>query len=138
MKYALLLPVSLFLLFCGCTKTPYLVLFNNSGRSITINSEGTIYVVASGAAKEVQYPGNTELLTINSTPKTKREYKVRYPDKAYMNGNKFYVQIESDGSIYVIPPRSQVPVKQFVAQPDGFPWRPKVLTGVWKTTPSNG
>jgi hypothetical protein len=102
-----------------------LVLLNNSGHPLAVNSEGTIYSVFPGAIREIKYPGNTELLKVESAPNSSWEYKVEYPDRAHMYGNKFWVQIESNGNIYVLPPNTQSSAKELLPQPHGFPWKPK-------------
>jgi hypothetical protein len=107
----------------GCTKIPYIVLFNNSGHTLTIDSEGETYTVSPDAIVKIAYPGNTELLNIESVPNIKWQYKVEYPDKTYMNGNTFNVQIEADGIIYVLPPNTQNFVKVLPTQPPNFPWK---------------
>ena len=124
-KYVLPVIACLLLPASGCTKIPYLVLFNNSGFRLTVDAEGTIYSLSPGAVAEIRYPGNTELLRIGSGSNIAWEYKTTYPDKSHMNGNKFYVQIESNGSIYVLSPSAQGPVKEPPLQPKGFPWIPR-------------
>jgi hypothetical protein len=124
MKYRLSLAITMVLLMSGCSKIPYVVFFNNSGRALTINSEEWTYQVKAGAVIEIRYPGNTQMLKIDSGPSNAWRYKVEYPDKAHRWGNKFYVQIETDGTIYLLPPNTQILAKQLLPQPPGFPWRP--------------
>lgn len=124
MKYILSLTITVCLLFSGCTKIPYIVFFNNSGHALTVNSEGEIYTLPPDAIVQIAYPGNTESLKIESTPNIAWRYKVKYPDKTYMNGNTFNVQIEADGTIYVLPPDTQNLVKKLPMQPPNFPWKP--------------
>jgi len=36
----------------------------------------------------------------------------------------FYVQLEADGKLWVLRAKTQVPVTNFIEQPDGFPLEP--------------
>jgi len=64
-------------------------------------------------------------LTIKNGSNTSWKYAVRYPDPTFILDNKIYVQIETNGAIYLLLPKTKQAVKQFPPQPDGFPLRPK-------------
>lgn len=119
-----------FLLFLisSCQMPPLIVLFNNSGRDITVYAEGRSYQVNKGATTEIQYPGNEQKMRIDNGVGS-LEYKVLYPPPAYMSSRVFtaYVincQIEADGFIYVLPSPASMPAKDLLPQPAGFPLKP--------------
>jgi hypothetical protein len=107
---------------------PLIVLFNNSGKDLTIHADGKRYDVNKDSTVEIQYPGNEQAVKIDNGVGSV-EYKVLYPPPAYMFSRVFtkYVincQIEADGLIYVLTPHASMPAKDLLPQPAGFPLTP--------------
>ena len=112
-------------LYAGCDLPPLIVLFNNSGKSLTVYADKKTYAVKHNSFGEIDYPGNEQILRFDDGS-TIFQYKIQYPPKDYMYGKVFraYVinlQIESDRRIYVLKPDLPAPSKVLPQQPLGFP-----------------
>lgn len=109
----------------GCTRIPHLVLWNNSGRTLVIDSDAKTYHCAQDEAVRMIFPGNTMALSIRHGPSGSWRYEVRYPEKKFIIKNSIFVQIEPDGSIHLLAGETVEPAKSFPRQPVGFPLLPR-------------
>jgi len=115
----------------SCTRGFVYKVFNNSGQDLVIISyDGEFtpkeYPIKSGAFADVSFPSK---LVIRH-PKGEWTYDLVPYKKSYeyarTGGPRVQdVQIESDGSIYLLLPRTKQAVHSFPSQFDGYPLRPK-------------
>lgn len=131
MNRVLILALALCLTVASCSRGFIFKAFNNSGEDLIIISyDGKLvpheFVVAAGASVDVQFP---TILTIKH-PKGEWKYDLVRTDNRYhytrAGGLRVQdIQIEADGSIYLILPNQKYSGKCFNHQPDGYPIRPK-------------
>jgi hypothetical protein len=131
MKKILLSALALCLMVVSCSRGFIFKAFNNSGQDLVIVSyDGKLvpheFRVAVGESVDVQFP--TKLTIKHSNGEW--EYDLVRTDKRYhytrTGGLRVQdIQIEADGAIYLLPPKTKQAGRQFPPQPDGFPIRPK-------------
>ena len=110
----------------SCTPIPELIFWNNTGGKLEINSDGKLHSIPNGSSEIVRFPGNTMKLSIRNVSGTVWHYAARYPSQAFiLHHKRTFVQIQPDGSIYVLNPPAGGIVTNFPAQPPGFPLRPQ-------------
>jgi hypothetical protein len=125
MKWVLfILTTILCLNYVGCTKKPSLVLTNNVGYDVQVDSEGTMIRIGKGEAAEVPWPGNAGKFSIKIENLT-----FVYNTTAVPNGmqiqNKIYMQIEPNRAVYLLSAKTNVVRAKLPIQPNGFPWKPQ-------------
>jgi hypothetical protein len=130
-KQIILAVLALCLMGMSCSRGFIFKALNNSGQDLVIVSyDGKLapheFPVAAGASVDVQFP--TQL----SIRHSKGEWKytlVQAGDRyAYsrMGGLRVQdIQIQADGQIYLLQPKTRNAVKQFPPQPDGYPMCPR-------------
>jgi hypothetical protein len=131
MKKILLLALALCVTVVSCSRGFIFKAINNSGQNLVIVSyDGKLvpheFPVATGSSVDVQFP--TQLSIKHS--KGEWKYDLVRTDKRYYytrsGGLRVQdIQIEADGAIYLLQPKTKQAVRQFPQQPDGFPIRPK-------------
>ncbi len=131
MKKILLLALALGLTVVSCSRGFVVKAFNNSGEDLVIVSYDGERVphefsVAARASVDVQFSNQ---LSINHT-KGEWKYDLVRTDQRYhynrAGGLRVQdIQIDTDGAIYLLLPKTKKTVKQFPPQPDGYPIRPK-------------
>ena len=131
MNRVLLLTLALCLSVASCSRGLIFKAFNNSGEDLIIVSyDGKLvpheFVVAAGATVDVQFP----TVLIIKHPKGEWKYDLIRTDKRYHYtracGLRVQdIQIESDGSIYIILPDQKYFGKHFNNQSYGYTIRPK-------------
>lgn len=113
---------------------PDMVLYNNTGGEIMIflgNDEPT--VVEKGVMARVPQPMAYSLWR----RKYHKSFRIRTKNRSWLydvveppsnyeqrgsSRNEYRYQIEADGSIYLLAPDSEFPVRSLPPQPSGFPW----------------
>ena len=124
--------VCVLLCLCGCTRVVQVDLINHSGGEITTDLGGTAGAIDAGHWRRIKGPGATPTFAVTwGDPPRTRRYRLRYPRQELGEFRIHSVwhdllafQIEPDGSIYAVNPRSAKPVMPLPAQPDGLPLRP--------------
>jgi hypothetical protein len=115
----------LFLINLLSDKPPIIVLINNTNHNLTIFSvDGSIHV-ASGNVTEIPFPYSSWIIRIQIDTRAISEYKWNPLGRPYYNRSRYYLQIEENGDIYVLPFRVDGPVKKLPSQPVGIPLRPR-------------
>jgi hypothetical protein len=120
-------------LLTSCTRAVVLQVFNNTGARITVNSyESDLkekrYVIDDAQSERVQ---NANRLTINRG-NVIWNYNVKpVPTQTYMTSERagplvIKLQVESDGTIYVLPPQAQRVMATLPGQPAAYPIRAQV------------
>lgn len=119
--------LSLMLGISSCTKRVYGIVFNNSGTDIVIVAGNENYNLKSAESVKIVFPAMMNVLKIN---KNNRElkYVAKYPSDDYVEHKPFediyLLQIENDGSIYAIKPKTPMPTGIPSVQPNLFPLNP--------------
>jgi hypothetical protein len=131
MKRVLLLPLVLCLTVVSCSRGFVFKAFNNSGEDLVVISyNGKLvpheFAVAAGASVDVPFPTRLSI----KHPSGEWRYDLVWTDKRYhytrAGGLRVQdVQIEADGAIYLLSPKSKQAVQQFPTQPNGYPIRPR-------------
>src|SRR5260221_4097870 len=133
MKRTLFLSLAACLATAACSRGFIFKAFNNIGRDLIIVSyDGRLvpheFSVAAGASVDVQF--STKLTIKRSNGEW--EYDLARTGSSYhytqAGGLGLCVQdiqIESDGTIYLLSPKTKQAVKQFPSQPVGFPLKPR-------------
>lgn len=131
--------VSVAIILGGCLIVETHSVLNNTGKDITVIPEGTTNSLAHPLKQGEAFEFYSPSLEIRHRTGTWRYEMKRYVlqrkagekrlikfDKR-TRGNHILVrmQIEQDGSIFLIPPDSIAPVAHFPDQPEGFPLHPK-------------
>lgn len=112
------------LLVGGCIPKSHIVFINNSGKNLTLNSRGENHYLTNGLAIEIKWPGEDQLITIDTGLKKSWVYRVTIFNNPFVKDRRAYMQIEPDGLIYIMPPGTLTPVKNIPPQPVNFPWKP--------------
>jgi hypothetical protein len=107
----------------GCTKTPKILIINNSGRSLTLIADKQVEDLRPGGSIEITFPWSNKCRLTNSA-NINWQYSVFYPPETWMHGQTFFIQVESDGRIFLVPPLTTSVVRTLPIQPAGFPWVP--------------
>jgi hypothetical protein len=131
MKKILLSALLLCLTVVSCSRGFIFKAFNNSGQDLVIVSyDGKLvpheFHVASAASVDVQFPTQLRI----KHPNGEWKYDLARTDNRYhytrAGGLRVQdIQIEADGAIYLLLPKTKQAAKQFPPQPDGYPIRPK-------------
>jgi hypothetical protein len=128
------LTATLTVLLVSCHKGFVYRIFNNSGEDIILWSydtkmNATEYVIKSGRAEDVANPCRLSVKQVTSG----REWvydpvplsKEYWYSRSSFGKTDVRFQLEPDGGIFVLAPGTQAIVSKFVAQPTGFPLRPR-------------
>ena len=118
-------------LFSSCSVFPEVVLYNHSGKDLTLRSDSQSYYIANGAIISVRDPGLTRIMKL-SYEGGEWEYKFAYPPREFFKpkfpaGEEIHFQVEPGGLVYVLKPDISMPVQELPLQPPGFPLTPKGL-----------
>ena len=128
-----ILPFAL-LLLSGCTFPSKFEVFNNTGDELRV-----IQVIAENRKSFDLAPGDSLILeqweafseaqfTVITGDK-RWQYKPVYISHHFGELRRFShwlfkLQIEKDGSVFVLGPKNEFPQKEHIAQPEGYPLRP--------------
>lgn len=136
-KLAFILPLSVFVLcstlLTSCTRTLVLHIFNDTGKDITVTSyeadrKERHYSIGKGQAERVQISNRlTIALTgiawdydVKPVPKN-----TKYMASEHLGPLLIKLQVETNGTIYILSPDTQGPATAFPPQPPGYPLQPK-------------
>jgi hypothetical protein len=102
------------------------IFINHSGRKLTIIEGDRKIDLADGAMTE---PMSGQWVFRIETEKGETwEYKwAPIKSREYVIQRTFYCQVESDGSIYLLPFIANGPSEDLPSQPEGYPRRPRIL-----------
>jgi len=123
---------AIFLVLNGCSKPGHIELFNNTDSALNITCGGKEIVAETNSICCLSYEAQNgfsvqmggKLLNYKFPLLDGRKiYKLLKQD---LGENTLTVQINSDGSIYVVPPDATLPASQYPEQPDyRFPLQPE-------------
>ena len=131
MRTISLLFFSLSLLVLSCSRGFVYKVFNNSGQDIVVMSYDSASVLKSiplqnRQARDVPFP--SKLIIRNASRDWKYTLPLYRSEYEYTRAAGFRVQdvqIEPNGSIYLLLPKTTAPVAQFPPQPPNFPLTPQ-------------
>ncbi len=121
----------------GCSSPLYLNLYNHAETDLTIYVEGRTYQFPKNSQVTVKYPKSQTIkiaagdvawaYTVASAPR-------RYESPLWAGSSEFeiYCQIEPDGRIYILIPKTVIPTSSLPPQPADFPLVPVKSGGVVK------
>jgi hypothetical protein len=111
----------------GQDKVPTLVLVNNSGQGLTITSAATVVSLTPSTTAEVPFPSTPPpLIVVRTADGHSWKYMwVPLDGASYGYGPQIYMQIEADGTIYVLPGKVKRVSKPLPVQPVGYPLKPQ-------------
>jgi hypothetical protein len=110
----------------GQDKVPMLVFVNNAGQRVTVISAATTTPLAASSLAEVPFPSTPPPVFVVRTIDG-RSWKYTWTPlegASYGHGPQTYMQIEADGSIYVLPGKVAGASKVLPPQPVGYPLKP--------------
>lgn len=106
-------------IYFGADRVPNVVLLNNTGQSLTINWEGQTHALPSGNTLELP-PRQSWAFTIKTEKGERWSYEL-----APIDQKDFYLQIEPDGSIYLLRVKPQESIPNLPPQPNRYPLHPQ-------------
>lgn len=109
----------------SCTPIPYLMFINNTGKTITVRSENESATISTNASGRVRWPGNTLSLEIRFNESSNWNYRVNTIPKSNRKTDSTYMQIQSNGWIYLVPVGTTASLSILPPQPVNLPWKPK-------------
>ena len=115
-------------LLCSCSVPTFLIVYNNTQNDLSILSDGKWYSIKDKNYKEIPFPhGKLKLDVISST--NTWQYKIGFPPRNFEKTKweispKIYLQIESNGWVYILYPTNDFPEINFPPQPKGYPLKP--------------
>lgn len=123
----------------GCVIVETDSIHNNTGRDLTLIPKWTTNSVAFPLKKDEAlefYSPSFEIRHENGTwryemkpyalqKKAGEKRLIKFYKRTHGNHILVKMQIQQDGSIFLIPPDSTAPVTHFPDQPEGFPLRPQ-------------
>jgi hypothetical protein len=104
-------------------RPPGLRFWNNSGHAIQVVSDGRAVEVAPGRDGSLAY---SRSITIRVDDGHVWEYQLNPLGGSHLSRNTILLQLESDGSLYVLPPADPGVRERLPAQPNGYPLLPRV------------
>jgi len=114
--------------FIAQDKPSSTIIINNSGHELRIDIGGVSSPLPFGETIELHYPHNIDPVFVHTGEGTIWEYRLLPLDiPIYRRQHRIYVQVETDGRMYVLPFKSLNPVKKFPSQPNGYPLVPKEI-----------
>jgi hypothetical protein len=103
-------------IWLGQDRAMVVILLNNTGQKLTITSWGQTHVLPSGDSVR----GLGWEFTILAEKGEKWSYQLAPIKQEY-----FYLQIERDGKIYLLPEIPRQPIHNLPSQPDRYPLSPQ-------------
>ena len=118
----------------SCSRAVVFHMFNNTELDIEVLTRDSVgkvtrHHILKNQSEQLQF---TDHLIVNDgTNRWEYEVKSVPKFKKYMTSESFGplrvdIQLEKDGSIFVLAPKSTIPASNFPDQPDGYPLRPKL------------
>lgn len=112
----------------GNLLVPYIMLINNTGETLLVESDGKEYREATNMLNQVLWPAKSKSLRVKRASGGSWDYITTFVDVTYIKDVKIYMQIEPDGCIYILRPHeltTTLPQSKLPKQPKEFPWKPK-------------
>jgi hypothetical protein len=109
----------------GPCRPANMVFVNNTGRNLVVVADGRSSPLPSGGAAEIWPPYNSQELTIQIGGGKVWRYKMAPLEYGQSGvGHSYYLQVEADGSVFVLPFKADRPTQNLPTQPTGYPLRP--------------
>ena len=116
------------LLLSGCSGPIYVLLFNNSGVPLVINSGNSSVSIAPSSSETFAISYVVRTFAIEASGRTLQYKYDTIPGGYYeLHGFGYYrihLQAQPDFTLALVKPKVSLPASETLAQPDGFPLRP--------------
>lgn len=133
--------ILLVICFISCSRPFYYVLYNNSKKDLTIYYDKEIWLLKNQEKIEFEAPnlltnfiikGDSKIWKYKPTYNRALEYKSlpwEYLKLGKISGKKikgriYFLQIESNGYIYIVKPGTKMPTTVLPPQPEDYPLKP--------------
>jgi hypothetical protein len=109
-------------------RLPSIALVNNTDQQLLVSSQGTSVVLPRETMANFPYPGNTQVFDVEF-PESRITWRYTWAPCGlqYNIHNVIHMQLEPDGSIYLLSNAAHQPVIDLPPQPAGYPLKPMVL-----------